>query len=216
MAQISVDTKFQLNISILFKVFTFLLSQILQGTFCNFVAMVTPQNVTTWNNLKNVSWTCIFKISKFQLHSLEPFQDGGRKTWGLKDKIGLKAMRKIKLRTVDLCYLNCVKHWLGLMGTPLYAGINLTGYHPPGHTRAFAPKCVPSPGAFALQKMPRARPIKDDVPGAGHLHQLAFKDENCWHSYLGLKIKLSECPIGPGKVLKTQNTISNCLFARSP
>ena len=35
----------------LLKNFTFLLSQILQGTFCNFVAMLTPQNVTTWNNL---------------------------------------------------------------------------------------------------------------------------------------------------------------------
>ena len=34
------------------------------------------------------------------------------------------------------------------------AGINLTGYHPPGHPGAFAPKCVPSPGAFAQQKMP--------------------------------------------------------------
>ena len=35
----------------LFKNLTFLLSQVLQGTVCNFVAMVTPQNVTTWNNL---------------------------------------------------------------------------------------------------------------------------------------------------------------------
>ena len=34
------------------------------------------------------------------------------------------------------------------------AGINLTGYHPPWHPGAFAPKCVPSPGAFAQQKMP--------------------------------------------------------------
>ena len=34
------------------------------------------------------------------------------------------------------------------------AGINLTGYHPPGHPGAFAPKCVPSPRAFAQQKMP--------------------------------------------------------------
>ena len=50
---------------------------------------------------------------------------------------------------------------------------------PPGHPRAFAPKCVPSPRAFALQKMPWVGPIKDDVPGAGHLHQLAFKHENC-------------------------------------
>ena len=31
----------------------------------------------------------------------------------------------------------------------IYAGINLTGYHPPGHPGAFAPKCVPSPRAFA-------------------------------------------------------------------
>ena len=49
-----------------------------------------------------------------------------------------------------------------------YAGINLTGYHPPGH-----------PGAFAQQKMPGGGPKNDDVPGAGHLHQLAFKHGNC-------------------------------------
>ena len=61
-----------------------------------------------------------------------------------------------------------------------YAGINLTGYHlPPGHPGAFAPKRVPSPRAFAQQKMPGAGQINDDVPGAGHLHQLAFKHENC-------------------------------------
>ena len=46
---------------------------------------------------------------------------------------------------------------------------------PPGHPGAFAPKCLPSPGAFAQQKMPGAGPIKDDVPGAGHLYQLAFQ-----------------------------------------
>ena len=41
------------------------------------------------------------------------------------------------------------------------AGINLTGYHPPpGHPGAFAPKCVPSPRAFAQQKMPRGRANK--------------------------------------------------------
>ena len=34
------------------------------------------------------------------------------------------------------------------------AGINLTGYHPPEHPGAFAPKCVPSPRTFAQQKMP--------------------------------------------------------------
>ena len=41
-----------------------------------------------------------------------------------------------------------------------YAGINLTGYHPPGHPGAFAPKCVHSPGAFAQQKMPGGRANK--------------------------------------------------------
>ena len=35
-----------------------------------------------------------------------------------------------------------------------YAGINLTGYHSPRHPRAFAPKCVHSPRAFAQQKIP--------------------------------------------------------------
>ena len=41
-----------------------------------------------------------------------------------------------------------------------YAGINLTGYHPPREPRAYAPKCVPSPGAFAQQKMPGGRANK--------------------------------------------------------
>ena len=51
-------TKLQSNIikmTELFKNFTFLLSQILQGAFCNFVAMVTPQNLTNCYNLQNVS-----------------------------------------------------------------------------------------------------------------------------------------------------------------
>ena len=60
--------------------------------------------------------------------------------------------------------------------------------------------------------MPGAGPITDDVPGAGHLYQ----HEDWQHSRLGLKIKLSECPIGPGQVQKTQNAMSNCLFALGP
>ena len=56
------------------------------------------------------------------------------------------------------------------------AGINLTAYHPsPGHPGAIAPKYVPSLRAFAQQKMPGDGPINDDVPRAGHLHQLAVK-----------------------------------------
>ena len=41
-----------LKMAELFINFIFLLSKILRGTFCNFVAMVTPQNVTNWYNLK--------------------------------------------------------------------------------------------------------------------------------------------------------------------
>ena len=37
----------------------------------------------------------------------------------------------------------------------------------------------PAPGLLHNRKCPGAGPIKDDVPGAGHLHQLAFKHENC-------------------------------------
>ena len=46
-----------------------------------------------------------------------------------------------------------------------HAGINLTGYHPlPGHPGAFASKYVPSPRAFAQQKMPRGRASKWRCP----------------------------------------------------
>ena len=44
------------------------------------------------------------------------------------------------------------------------AGINLTGYHPPGHPGAFAPKCVPSLMAFAQQKMRGGRANKLRCP----------------------------------------------------
>ena len=67
-----------------------------------------------------------------------------------------------------------------LLSIPTNARINFIGYHPPtGHPKAFALKCVPSPRAFAQQKVPGGGPINDDVPGAGHLHQLAFRHENC-------------------------------------
>ena len=37
----------------------------------------------------------------------------------------------------------------------------------------------PAPGLLHYRKCPGAGSIKDDVPGAEHLHQLAFKHENC-------------------------------------
>ena len=71
----------------------------------------------------------------------------------------------------------------------------------------------PAPGLLHSRKYSGAGQINDDVPGAGHLYQLVFKHEkNHQHSYLGLIINMSECPKGPGKVQKTQNAISNCLF----
>ena len=87
---------------------------------------------------------------------------------------------------------------------------------PPGTPGLLHRNVCPAPGLLHNRKCPGAGPISDDVPRAGHLYQLAFKHENRQHSYLGLKIKMSECPIGPGKVQKTQNAISNCLFALSP
>ena len=61
-----------------------------------------------------------------------------------------------------------------------YAGINLTGYHPPPGTPGLLHRNVcPAPGLLHNRKCPGAGPIKDDVPGAGHLYQLAFKHEHC-------------------------------------
>ena len=51
LVQKSIFSSISLKMTELLRNFPFLLSQILQGTFCNFVAMVTPQNVTTWYNL---------------------------------------------------------------------------------------------------------------------------------------------------------------------
>ena len=61
------------------------------------------------------------------------------------------------------------------------AGINLTTVTiPPLGTPGLLHQNVcPAPGLLHNRKCPGAGPIKDDVPGAGHLHQLAFKDENC-------------------------------------
>ena len=86
---------------------------------------------------------------------------------------------------------------------------------PPGTPGLLHRNVCPAPGLLHNRKCPGVGPINDDVPGAGHLYQLAFKHES-YHSYLGLKIKMYECPIGPGKVQKTHNAISNCLFALGP
>ena len=63
-----------------------------------------------------------------------------------------------KYRVIRTTYLPITKEKLEF--SCYNAGINLTGYHPPGHPGAFAPKCVPSPGAFAQQKMPGGRANK--------------------------------------------------------
>ena len=51
----SSDTNFS-SISLQMADFSlFFWSQILRGTFCNFVAMATAQNLTNWFDLQNVS-----------------------------------------------------------------------------------------------------------------------------------------------------------------
>ena len=53
-----------------------------------------------------------------------------------------------------------------------YAGINLTGYHPPpGTPRLLHRNVCPAPGLMHNRKCPGVGPINDDVPEAGHLHQ---------------------------------------------
>ena len=50
---------------------------------------------------------------------------------------------------------------------------------PPGTPGLLHRNVCPAPGLLHNRKCPGAGPINDDVPGAGHLHQLAFKHENC-------------------------------------
>ena len=60
------------------------------------------------------------------------------------------------------------------------AGITLTGYHPaPGTPGLLHRNVCPAPGLLHNRKCLGARPIKDNVPGARHLYQLAFKHEHC-------------------------------------
>ena len=63
----------------------------------------------------------------------------------------------------------------------LSAGSNLTGYHPPlpGTLWLLHQNVCPAPGLLHNRKCPGAGPINDDVPGAGQLHRLSFKHENC-------------------------------------
>ena len=54
---------------------------------------------------------------------------------------------------------------------------------PPGTPGLLHRNVYPAPGLLHNRKCPGAGPIDHDVPGvgpgAGHLHQLAFKHENC-------------------------------------
>ena len=59
-----------------------------------------------------------------------------------------------------------------------YAGINLTGYPHLGTPGLLHQNMCPVPGLLHNRKCPGARPINDDVPGAKHLYQLAFKHES--------------------------------------
>ena len=59
------------------------------------------------------------------------------------------------------------------------AGINVTGYHPTQGTPGLLQRNVcPAPGLLHTGNAGGGG-LNDAVPGAGHLHQLAFKHENC-------------------------------------
>ena len=58
------------------------------------------------------------------------------------------------------------------------AGINLTGYHPPGTPGLLHQNLCPAPGILH-KKFLGPGPINDDVPGAWHFHQPDFEHENC-------------------------------------
>ena len=57
---------------------------------------------------------------------------------------------------------------------------------PPGTPGLLHRNVCPAPGLSHNRQCPGGEPMNDDVPGAGHLHQLAFKHENCQHNHLGL------------------------------
>ena len=67
---------YEISAQYLYKwlIFHFFWSQILRGTFGNFVAMATAQNLTNWFDLQNVSLKCMFKVRKFQLDTLSRFR----------------------------------------------------------------------------------------------------------------------------------------------
>ena len=85
------------------------------------------------------------------------------------------------------------------------AGINLTGYHPPpqGTPGLLHRNVCPAPGLLHNRKCPGAGPINDDVPGPGICINW-LSNMKIANSYLVLKLKMSECPIGPDKVQKTK------------
>ena len=69
--------------------------------------------------------------------------------------------------------------------------------------------------------MAAAVQIHDLIDKNEHFHLQSTPCANVWTGAKGsnritLKIKLSECPIGPGQVQKTQNAMSNYLFALGP
>ena len=78
-------------------------SQILQGTFFNFVAMATAQTSTNCFDLQNVSQRCIFKVRQFQLDTLSCFgmmeekQEGGV-FYPPPGKIGLRLIKALDNR----------------------------------------------------------------------------------------------------------------------
>ena len=78
-----------------------------------------------------------------------------------------------------------------------YAGINLTGYHPPPPPapRDLCTEMCAQPQSFCTTENAWGRANKWRCSGAGHLHQ----HKECQHSHVSLRIELPECPKGLAK-----------------
>ena len=88
--------------------------------------------------------------------------------------------------------------------------------YPQARRSFYIEMCAQPQGFCTTENVGRGAAYENDVLGAGLLHRLAFKLENCQHSHLGFKVKLSECRGGPGKAQKAQNAITNCLLVLAP
>ena len=94
---------------------------------------------------------------------------------GIKGNIKISQFSRFLLRSE---YPIQVKIWKWLKLLMQVSIWPVTIPPPPGTPGLLHRNVCPAPGILHNRKCPGAGPMKDDVPGAGHLYQLAFKHEN--------------------------------------